>query len=216
MSSINFPRHFISLLLAAVLLSFSFDSIASAIPVDRFHFYFGFIGLLYASAWVIALRSAQSLKRRLAFVCIATALSIGAPYFAVLFGTVVNLMNVTNNDFGLFSLYGAGSAVGAFAFWMVMRAFWLRNLTFLSLVRSVGFCIVATLLSLVVAGEITGFGSHPNALSGDLPTYFWWVAFSSSLFYGEMRLARLQTTVEKRGAQPQMVIPTGNRIDDPN
>jgi len=182
MSIVNYRRHFILLLVAAASLFFLVD----LMEVVGGLFYFAFIGLLHALALVVALRVTPSLKRSLTFLIVATALSMGVPFTLFVSGMVLDLLKVRNNDASLASGYGVASAAGAFAYWLVIRTFWLPHLPFLSAARSVGLCLVGTLVSLLVLAAAPELG-HGLSLFPDLPTYFWWVSFSSSLVYSEWR-----------------------------
>jgi hypothetical protein len=181
MQAINYRRHFAVLLVAAAFLSLFFDAIAEIIPINRIHTYFGLIGSLHAVALVIALRLRASVKRRLAFVVITTVLSMGVPYA----GALAGLLGL-KNEVGFFSMFAVASSVGAVAYWVLVRVFWLPCLTVLSSLKTVCFCVIGTLVSLLVAGIVTGSGTRPSpAMPYELPTLFWWMAFSGSLYLSD-------------------------------
>jgi hypothetical protein len=200
MSGIKYRVHFTFLLFAAALLYFAFNNsrLSAAVAGWRPDAYFGSVGLLHATALVLALRVNTPFIRRMVFVLMATVLSIAAPVVGPAIVAVIGLQN----EVGFFSALAAASAVGACAYWMLVRTFWLGNLVVVSLIRTVCFCVVATLASFLVAGIVTGQGSRQVPITDDLPTIFWWVAFSFSLFLADRpQLANtpLQPTAGRRG-----------------
>jgi hypothetical protein len=200
MSGIKYRRHFTLLFCAGTLLWVAFNNshISAAIASDRVDAYFASVGLLHATALVLSLRVTGHLFRRLVFVLIATVLSIAAP----LIGAAVVALAGLQNEVGFFSMLVAASAAGACAYWFLVRIFWLRSLAVSSLVRTVCLCAAATLTSFIVASILTGQGARVNPISDDLPTIFWWGAFSGSLFLADrLKPANtpLQPTAEKRG-----------------
>jgi hypothetical protein len=167
------------LALAASLLFFDESFLAyTAASFGRWNTYFGLVSLLHSTSLVLSLRSAASYKRQLAFVLITTILSIGVPYVGLTFTSLLGL----TNDVGFYSALGIGSAGGAFAYWILIRGFWIPYLPFWSMAQTVSLCVAATLNSFLIAAMLTGFGRSPNRLSDKVPTIFWWVAFSFSLF----------------------------------
>jgi len=183
---INYRRHCLALLVAAGGLAMSFDAIAVAMPIDRFHLYFALIGLLHATAIAVALRVTAHWRRRLAFVAIAMALSVGAPYVGLL---AVGAVPLGGDTARFVAVYVLASASGSVAYWLVTRMFWFPHLALSSVIRTLSWCVAATVLS-VIAGVVgSGFGSRPDAVPGDLPTVVWWIAFSLSLWVAERQLA---------------------------
>jgi hypothetical protein len=118
-------------------------------------------------------------------------LSIAAPYAGLLLGS---LLPFKSNDIVFFYSWAAGSAVGAATYWLAIRTFWLPRLALVWVLPSILACVVATLAALWTGAIVTGFGSRPEALSLDLQTYFWWVAFSLSLLAAGLANGRLQPT----------------------
>jgi hypothetical protein len=176
---------------AALALILLFDATAAAAPIARFDLYFACVGLLHASAVMVALTGDTYWVRGVVFLAIAVILSVGAPYAGLLASGVLPLANDTVK---FFAIYALASASGALAYWVVIRTLWLPHLTVPSVALTISWSVAATMLSLVVGVLGSGFGSRPDAVPRDLPTLAWWIAFSLSLWVTERRLAnkRLQ------------------------
>jgi hypothetical protein len=89
-------------------------------------------------------------------------------------------------------LWVFASAFGASGYWILVRSFWLRSLRFVDLIKTVALCVPATVLSWVGAGMVTSQGAaQPTSVAWDIgglmPTAAWWVAFSFSLYWSEVR-----------------------------
>ncbi len=185
MNTINYRRHFALLVLAACLLPLLLEPVARVLPVTRFHVYFGLVGLLHASAWVLALRVATPWTRRLMFILTAATLSIAAPYLGV---SLAMVSPRAGNDIGVALAFAGASAAGTAVYWLAIRRFWLPHLALRSLATTVAMCAAATPSSMWVGALLGWFGSRPDGRHVDLLSSFWWLAFSTAIFLEERRL----------------------------
>jgi len=101
----------------------------------------------------------------------------------MIFANVVGVDRLSDVWFLL--AYSVGSVVGSASYWTLVRACWMPNLTRRSVIRTVGLCLAATLVSLATERLIGSGGGDNNQLPFDLRTICWWVAFSLSLFVAE-------------------------------
>jgi hypothetical protein len=168
---INYPRHFSYLALALVIEFTALWSIDHWLhrPVflDSLDTHFVLNGLLHGTALILALTVRASRSRRVVFVAIATVLS-----FAVGFAAV-NIKFI-----GL----AIPSAIGAAAYWYLVRLLWIHELTVTSLLRTVVLCAAVT-----VAWDTLILFMYPSLLQLMLHTLCWWLAFSFSLYVSERR-----------------------------
>jgi hypothetical protein len=179
MGAINYPRHFAYLAVAAVALIFMLVEPLpfTQSPDNRFTFFFALFGTLHALALVTALR-AGPLWRRGIFVAITAALSGCIPFAGIELSRVLGLES-------LVAAMGLASAVGASAYWLLVRTFWFPSVNFPGGLFAVSLCVGATLSGLLLATVLSGFGAN-NLPAGDvIPTVLWWGAFSYSLWESE-------------------------------
>jgi hypothetical protein len=173
MAAINYPRHFVYLALAAIIefiVLWSIDRWTPRFP-DVLASLFTLNGLLHATALVLALTVPATWSRRVVFVAIAAMLSSAAPFTRVLLPSAVNQL------LGL----AFPSAVGAAAYWYLVRLLWIRQLTAVSLLRTVVLCTAVT-----VTWEKVNHGLwYPDPLPLMVHTLCWWLAFSFSLYLSE-------------------------------
>jgi len=166
MTVINYPRHFAFLPFGAL----------AVFVVLRLHNESIFLisnGFLHAAAVVCALRGAATWLRRALFAAIAPILS-----FAAL--RVVSLLPAAAAQFIGFCL---ASMIGAASYWFLVRAFWIRKLTFISLLSAVGLCSAVTLVWALTFRHSLFFAIQPLILT--IHTLCWWLAFSFSLYLSE-------------------------------
>lgn len=173
--ALDYRRHFGCLFLAVGLLSLA----PHFGVVDPFVTYWALVGFLHAVAVVVSLRATSPLRYRLLFIFGATVFSVATPYGGMTFANWVGAERLSQ-AWWLLS-YSAGSAIGAVSYWALVRGWFIPNLTRHSLMRTVVFCVSATLLALG-AQELIGRFGDPDQLPLDLPTICWWTAFSTSLF----------------------------------
>jgi hypothetical protein len=180
MTIIRYPRHFACLAVAALAL---INVVPLSVPswLDRFTFFSALDGLLHAGAVVLALNVAASWIKRLTFAAITAVLSGGVPYFGLAFERPLGL----DGTAAFLAAFAIGSAGGAAAYWLLVRVFWIRSLTAASLMRTIAFCVGATLVSFAMAVLVSGFGRTPSVVGDVLPTVCWWLAFSYSLYLSE-------------------------------
>jgi hypothetical protein len=179
-SVINYPRHFSYLALVAVIEFVALWSIERWHPpfLDSFTAHLVLNGLFHSTALVLALTVRASRSRRVAFVA-----------FTAVLGLVVYVLGINLEDLSNLSLGPAfPSAIGAAAYWYLVRLFWIRGLTALSLLRTVVLC-AAVSVTWDKANNLVWF---PDLLHLMEHTLCWWLAFSFSLYVSERGGARAQ------------------------
>jgi hypothetical protein len=169
MTTINYPRHFALLALGAILVFASRQR-----PVDISVFLVS-NGFLHASALVLALKGPATWLRRAIFAAIAAGLSASVLYTAI-------VLPPAGYHFVGFSF---ASAIGAGAYWCLVRSFWLRELTTVSLLRAVVLCAAVTLAWETATDFSLSLMGDP--LISTVHTLCWWLAFSFSLYLGGAR-----------------------------
>jgi hypothetical protein len=146
--------------------------------IDRATFLFALIGFLHAAALVLALSKPHAFVRRTLFIAITAALSAVVPLVGAY---IVSHLHI-DGGLGFFTLYAVSSAFGAAAYWVLIRLFWFRGLTSRSLLQTAGVCVAATFASLLTFGLVTQQGRNESEFAQALPTIFWWLGFSLSLW----------------------------------
>ncbi len=179
MGALNYPRHFVYLGIALVALMVVQPLSFTTWP-DRFTFFFALFGALHATALVMALR-AGPLWRQITFVPITAALSGSVPYVGLALPRALGL----DGGFVLIAAMVLGSAVGASAYWLLVRAFWFPNVDVPDGAKAVSLCVAATLLGIMLATALSGFGARHSLVGDVIPTVLWWNAFSYSLWKSE-------------------------------
>jgi hypothetical protein len=177
MFTLNFPRHFAYLLVAAVVLILT-QSGSTPLWIDRPTFLFGLIGLLHATALALALNMSHAFPKRILFIAITAAVSANVPLIGAY---IVGLLHF-DGGLGFLAVYAVSSAFGAAAYWALIRLFWFRALTNRSFLQTVGMCVGATFASLLTYGLVTHQGQNESEIAQALPTIFWWLGFSLSLW----------------------------------
>ena len=189
MGPIDFRRHFLWLG-GAALAWLVIIRLRSPWAVDRALFLFGASGALHATAIVLALRARPSWIARLAFIALAAAVSIGAYLVGLAAPGVLGFHGVET----IFAAFGVVSAVGAAAYWLLVRVSWLPDLPAWSVLSTVGACVLSTAVAMLVLATavylsqhtvvpaLWWFASAAVKLSQDtLVPVLWWFAFSASL-----------------------------------
>jgi hypothetical protein len=166
----NYARHF-SLLAAATVVLFLWshwdplsDSLLASFAVN---------GALHALSLCLALRAAQSNLRKLAFVAVASALSVFTMYVGI-FGLV--LFAVVPGNERLYMVLGLCSLSGAITYASLIRMFWIRKLLPRRILGLALLCLLATSLGFFVR-------AYFQALGGWWLTAVWWFAFSGGLWF---------------------------------
>jgi hypothetical protein len=185
MTFISYRHHFAYLAVATVVLGLALR-VGRPTAMDP-SIFIALDGLLYAAALVLALNKPAPFFKRLAFILISAALSGAMPFFGIYLAGFVGFG-------GLFMAIALASAAGATAYWLLVRAFWVRGLRGLSLVQSAAICVSASLMSLLAASAVTGFGKSPSWVADTFPTVGWWLAFSLSLYLAESDTAPIYRT----------------------
>lgn len=193
MRAINYKRHFQLLILAVAALYLSGPIFDRYIPAGdaRFYSYFALIGALHATCLIVSLEHAASAVLKVAFVALAAVLS-------VLTIILMFAMPAPWDGLRFFLVLTLGSALGASAYWLVVRQCWLRSLRFRDFIRTITLCPAATLAAWCVMGLVawvatmfTPSGLAPDSpisdVNGLMPTIAWWLAFSGSIFWSEAR-----------------------------
>ena len=178
MSVLVYRRHFSYLVAAAAVLA--------VVESEPFGIWLGpmtlvLYGVLHGVAVVLALHLAGAWLKRLLFVALTGSLSAVVPYFGVASAQGLWL----SDGISLALALAVGSIGGAASYWLLVRIFWISALSAFSLLRTVGFCVVATLLAFGSSVAISGFGRAHFLYDGLVLPVAWWFAFSLSLFFAE-------------------------------
>ena len=123
MFTLNFPRHFAYLFVAALVLIFT-QSGSTPHWIDRAPFLFALIGFLHAAALALALSKPHAFVRRILFIAITAAFSAIVPFVGAYIVSHLHL----DGGLGSFALYAVSSGFGAAAYWVLVRLFWFRSL----------------------------------------------------------------------------------------
>jgi hypothetical protein len=166
MTVINYPRHYAYLVLGAIV-------VFAVVQLQDASIFMLSNGFLHAAAVIGALRGAATWLRRALFAAIAPILSIAAFY----------LMSLLPSAAAHYVGFCLVSVVGAASYWCLVRAFWIHNLTLMSLLCAVGLCAAVTLLWDLTFRHSLFFAIKPLILT--IHTLCWWLAFSISLYLSE-------------------------------
>lgn len=170
MGPLDFRRHVLWLGAAAVAWLLLIR-LPAPVAVDRAFFLLGASGALHATAVVLAVRARPSWIARLAFVPLAALVSIGALLVVLAAPGWLGL-----HGWGaIFAAFVALSAVGAAAYWLLVRIFWIPGLPAWSVLPTVGACLLSTVVATLV--DTVGMPFPRDTLVPVL----WWFAFSASL-----------------------------------
>jgi hypothetical protein len=153
--------------------------------------YFGLLGAAHATTLVLALRTAQGLAKRSAFVVCSSVLS--AAVFVV--GWVV-ITFVLHPEAALYLWISMSltAAVGAAMYGALIRRFWIAGLSIAAIIAIAATCGVAT-CSVLVADQFNGWNGRWQM------TVTWWFAFSAALalaIYHGSRLSLRTTNSQSR------------------
>ena len=169
---LNFRRHFVLLAcaLAVIVILAQLDIFGAAALLANAAIY----GALHATALSGALELPATLARKSLFILLAAALDVVALYIGIfglaLFSTVPLAFNVR-----AYLAIGVCSMAGAICYGLLIRFFWLPELTPRPIVRIAAGCLLATLLALLLEN-----------LSGLISLWalaaVWWCAFSIGLW----------------------------------
>jgi len=193
MTAIRYGFHFALLALAAL----AYDAMRVFIfgfSLDSFLFTYGLIGFLHATTIVVSLRDHEldGAWKEVFFIALAAGWSV-VTAFSWMIGVIIgaafsDLMSGLQAPpaVSLTFVFLIGSAIGSSGYWLMVRLFWVKSLGFVDWLRTVAFCLAATLSASIV---MEGLGQLDlNKMKTDLPwTVLWWVAFSASLYWSETK-----------------------------
>jgi len=137
----------------------------------------GVYGALHASALVAALRVAQASWRKLCFIALAAGLAM----VSVRVGLACDrLLGADLGSFAPAALLTVSAGLGAASYGLLIRHFWIRDLSPRSLIHITLWCALLTLAALPL-------GNHLHTVGGWWFAMIWWWAFSLSLWYHDLR-----------------------------
>jgi hypothetical protein len=183
---LNYRRHFVLLACAivviAIMAKLEIFGAASLLPNAAIY------GALHAAALCGALTAAAPLARKSLFMLAAAALDVAALY-AGLFGLALLSAAPLPLRARAFLALGVCSMVGAILYGLLIRFFWVPELSPRPIMQiSIG-CLIATMLTMLVE-NLTGLSSL-WALAA-----VWWCAFSGGLcLTGRMQALRPRASV---------------------
>lgn len=191
MQAIRYRYHFAALAVASIPLWLILRTDDFLRGDTVFFLTFGSMGALHATAVVVSLRDKAAVKpiKVVVFVSLVAALSIGTPASPLLLGPLIE--KLPGNDSRLFFALGFASAVGASAYWLLLRVFWLKSQKWVNLIVTALLCACATVLCWFGAGALNRFGAGPPTWSAGqiadvLPTVGWWAVFSLGLYCNDV------------------------------
>lgn len=187
MDTLNYPRHFFLLSCGSMALLL-LTRLPMSLPYDRLVFLFGLSGALHVIAVVSALRSKSSSLSRVRFVVATAALSIAVPFAAVKLIDLLGLHGIET----IFLALALISVIGAASYWLLVRGFWARFLSPLSLFVTVGSCVLAILIASFAISVV------PFLRDALLPMS-WWFTFSASLLVADRYGMAANNVVELKG-----------------
>ena len=169
---LNFRRHFVLLAcaLAVVVILAQFDIFGESSLLPDAAIY----GALHALALSGALYSSATLARKSLFILLAAALDVAVLYIGILGAALLSTVPVGLNVRAYLAV-GLCSMAGAICYGLLIRRFWLPELSPRPIVRIALGCLIATLLALLLE-NLSGLISL-SALAA-----VWWCVFSSGLW----------------------------------
>jgi hypothetical protein len=166
----NYARHF-SLLGAATVVLFllsHWDLLNDSLLAS-----FAMSGALHALSLCLALREPQGNLRKLAFIAVASILSVFTMYVGII-GLV--LFAVVPGNERLYLVLGLCSLSGAITYGSLIRLLWVRKFSPRGILSVALLCLLATSLGYFVR-------AYSEALGGWWLTAVWWFAFSGGLWF---------------------------------
>lgn len=190
MQTIRYPRHFGTLIPAAIVL-WAVMRADDALPAGeaRFFLFFGSMGALHATSLVLSLRDriAVTPAKAVIFVMLVAALSVLTVFSPLLLVPLFPLLSGIGETARLVAALVVASALGASGYWFLLRSFWLKSRSFLNLITTVVLCSAATVTSWLLAGKLM---LSTRDIADLIPTLGWWAAFSFSLYCGDVKWGR--------------------------
>jgi hypothetical protein len=169
---LNFRRHFalLACALAVIVIVAQLDFFGTAALLPDAAIY----GALHAIALTGALDVPATLSRKSLFILLAAALDVAALYVGIL-----SLGLLSSTPLGMavraYFAFGLSAMAGAMCYGLLIRSFWLRELSPRPIAQISLGCLIATLLALVVEQAIGVTGLWALAA-------VWWCAFSGGLW----------------------------------
>ena len=173
---LHYARHFTLLVCIAVLLIATSRWRASPGAAYSFAIY----GALHASLLAASLRVRQPLGRQILFVASAALVCMLIARLG-LYG--MRFAGKLPGFAGPLLLLGVVSGLGALGYGMLIRQFWIRDLSLDAFGITAFFCILAECAALIV-------GNYWEVLGGLWLAIPWWLAFSAGLYFYEQRRSR--------------------------
>jgi hypothetical protein len=166
----NYARHFSLLGVATVVLFLlsHWDLLSDSLLAS-----FAIGGALHALSLCLAPREPQSNLRKLAFIAVASVLSVFTMYVGII-GLV--LFAVVPGNERLYLVLGLCSLSGAITYGSLIRLLWIRKFSPRGILGVALLCLLATSLGFFVR-------AYSEALGGRWLTAVWWFAFSGGLWF---------------------------------
>jgi hypothetical protein len=152
------------------------------LPSDSLLVSFALNGALHALSLSVAVRSSQSILRKLVFIASAAALSVFTMYVGIV-GLV--LFAVVPGNERLYMVLGLCSLSGAITYGSLIRMFWIRKLPPRCILAMAFLCLLATSLGFFIR-------AYSEALGAWWLASVWWFAFSGGLWFFDTHPDALQ------------------------
>jgi len=169
---LHFARHFLLLLLAAVLIATSPWRVAPGADSE-----FALYGALHASALAVSLRIRQSVARQILFIAIASLLCMLTLRLGL---SGVRLAEKLPGLAGPVALLMLASAAGAIAYGIVIRRFSILDIPRRTIAATAVLCMLAEFAAFITE-------THYQIHRGLWLAIPWWFAFSGGLWYYDPR-----------------------------
>ncbi len=186
---LNFRRHFgllgCALAVIVILAQLNFFGVSSLLPNAAIY------GALHAIALTGALDMAAPLARKCIFILLAAALDVAALYVGI---ASLSLLGSAPIGIGAraYLAFGICSMIGAICYGLLIRRFWLPDLTSRPVVQIAMGCLVAGILALLLE-QASGWTAL-WALAA-----VWWCAFSGGLWVFRRSVSIKIRAGEQRG-----------------
>jgi hypothetical protein len=139
---------------------------------------FALNGVLYGAALALTARGKHTLLHRLLFVGIGTVLSVATLYVGI---AGMQLFAVLPAGIRLYEVLALCAAVGALAYGMLIRTFWIPGIAPRAILLIGVCCTASAVLALWVRGFVAGFDAW-------WLTATWWFTLSGALYYLDTHL----------------------------
>jgi hypothetical protein len=181
----RYPRH-CALVAAAAIVLVILPRIPVPLRVDRLMLLFAASGVLYSATLLLALAAPVSCYARLGFAGISAISGAVSPYVGLALASLLGVRGTA----ALPAAFALAAAAGAAAYFLVVRALFLRTLTLRAFWRTLALCVAATLLAYAIAvlAWPAPYGKYLAPLLDALPAVGWWLGFSFSLYLAERAL----------------------------